>query len=396
MTTRLLFPLFIFFAFIRILPAQSDTINLIPNPGFEDVNVCTKYQEECFPEAWRSTTLKGFFFINDESIKNRENLAKEGHRYVSIGMYNAKRKFDRGFLQTPLLCELEAGKTYELSFYYKTPFRMLTQFGVIFKDTLLIQLKNDHLEGIQPNINIINKNFIPPNKWILVKERYKAKGGEKVLMIGNFNRDENTKVIQLTKSKKKAYDNTKNRTSYLFDDFKLIAVDTEVTCDIEKNRQLIYDDNVRHAIPTVKQKTDTTEVSDIEATEAEPEILMIEEDSINISETFELPNILFESNSDQLLPVAYPSLRKLANYLINNRVLEISITGHTDNEGTTIFNQSLSERRARSVYNYLIDQGVFKSRISYKGKGELEPIATNTTEEGKAQNRRVEFLLIAN
>ncbi len=371
--------------------AQQDSINLIPNPSFEDINICSKYKETCCPEAWRSSTLKAFYYFNDEKAVNSTNRAKEGHQYVSICMHNAKRDFDRGFLQVPLLCELEAGKSYELSFYYKTPFRMLNQFGILFKDTLLIQLKNDHLEGIQASILLKNKNFIRANQWIQVKEIYKAKGGEKVMMIGNFSRDQHTKVIQLVKEKKGKYDNTASRTYYLFDDFKLSPLDTISHCDLEKNKNLIYGDNVRHSIPSEKIKP--VEIVE-EPLKKQTEFLVIESDSILISETFELPNILFETNSDQLLSVSYPSLRKLGNYLLFNRSYNLSIIGHTDDQGSHSFNQTLSERRAKAVHDYLLQQGLKINRLSFAGKGESEPIDTNKTEVGRAKNRRVEFSLI--
>jgi OmpA-OmpF porin, OOP family len=388
-------PLILSIFFLSFSHAQEEPINLIPNPGFEDINICSKYQEACFPEAWRSSTLKAFYYKNDEQIPVNKRQAKEGQRYVAICMFNEKRKFDRGFLQTPLLCELEAGKTYELSFYYKTTDKMVSQFGVVFKDTLMIKDDNNHLEGILPSVLLQNKNFIKPNKWILIKETYKAKGGESVLMIGNFTRDKNTKVIQISKKSKKSYDNMKSSTYYLFDDFKLVALDSEIKCDIEKNRKLIYDDDVRHTIPVPKEELLTEVISEPKPKpKPKPEFLVIEEDSILISETFELPNILFNTDSDRLLSVAYPALKKLGNYLIFNRQYNIIITGHTDDQGSKIFNQNLSLRRAKAVHDYLLREGVSKNRIQYEGKGESEPLGLNTTEEGRAKNRRVEFKLL--
>ncbi|MFT5384084.1 MAG: OOP family OmpA-OmpF porin [Saprospiraceae bacterium] len=386
--------LFIFLLFsTRFSFAQNEPINLIPNPGFEDINICTKYQEACYPEAWHSSTLKAFYYKNDQQKAKNKEQSKEGLRYVSICMYNEKRKFDRGFLQTPLLCELEAGKTYELSFYYKTVYKMIDHFGVVFKDTLLIKTNNDHLEGIQPSIRFQNKNFIPPNKWILVKETYKAKGGESVLMIGNFSRDKNTKVIQIGKQSKSSYDNMKSSTYYLFDEFKLVALDTEIKGDIENNRKMIYGDDVRHTIPVQKEEPLATVIAAAKP-ESKPEFLVIEEDSILISETFELPNILFDIESDHLLSIAYPALKKLGNYLLYHRQSKIFITGHTDDQGSDIFNQNLSLRRAKAVHDYLLSEGVSKNRIHFEGKGEREPLSLNSTEEGRAKNRRVEFKLI--
>ncbi len=76
-------------------------------------------------------------------------------------------------------------------------------------------------------------------------------------------------------------------------------------------------------------------------------------------------------------------------------VNSIEIVGHTDSKGTEEYNQGLSERRAASAANYLIDQGVSPGIITTEGRGELQPIATNTTEEGRARNRRVDITVDA-
>ncbi len=401
MNLQLAFSIFLF-NFSSHLQAQDQSINLIPNPGFEDVNVCTKYGESCFPEGWRSTTLKAFYYLNSFEAKQSKHKAFEGDRFVSICMHDGKRDFDQGFLQTPLLCELEAGRMYELSFQYKVPFNMLEEFGVYFTDSLIVRKNNDALKNIEPNVVFKTTSLLPANKWIISKGVFKAKGGEQVIIIGNFNTNENSRITPLEsqkKRKKKDYDNLRSRTYYLFDSFRLTPIDGEVDCDIEIRRKQIYDDNVRHGKPYKKVypvSLDTVELEEVEIEplkEIESEFLVIDSDSIVISETFELPNILFGSNSDQMLPIAYSSLRKLANYLQFNRNQKISITGHTDDIGNDYSNQSLSERRAKSVQDYLINQGISKSRISYEGKGESEPLVPNDTEEGKAKNRRVEFSL---
>ena len=80
--------------------------------------------------------------------------------------------------------------------------------------------------------------------------------------------------------------------------------------------------------------------------------------------------------------------------LNQNKNLQISIEGHTDNVGTNEFNQTLSENRAKSVLNSLAAQGIDNSRLSFKGWGSSIPVADNRTEEGKAKNRRVELKFI--
>ena len=104
----------------------------------------------------------------------------------------------------------------------------------------------------------------------------------------------------------------------------------------------------------------------------------------------------FAFNSAELTSSAKTNLDKLATVLINNPDTNINIYGHTDNKGTAQVNQKISENRANSVKNYLISKGIASSRMITMGRGFSEPIATNETEAGRAQNRRVEFAITAN
>jgi outer membrane protein OmpA-like peptidoglycan-associated protein len=78
-------------------------------------------------------------------------------------------------------------------------------------------------------------------------------------------------------------------------------------------------------------------------------------------------------------------------FLVQNTAIAIEVSGHTDNTGNEKLNQTLSENRAKTVYNYLIKNGINPLRLSFKGFGQNQPIATNATEEGRKQNRRTEF-----
>ena len=104
----------------------------------------------------------------------------------------------------------------------------------------------------------------------------------------------------------------------------------------------------------------------------------------------------FAFNSAELTSSAKTNLDKLATVLINNPDTNINIYGHTDNKGTAQVNQKISENRANSVKNYLISKGIASSRMITMGRGFSEPIATNETDAGRAQNRRVEFAITAN
>ena len=104
-------------------------------------------------------------------------------------------------------------------------------------------------------------------------------------------------------------------------------------------------------------------------------------------------NVTFATDQDQVIPPFYPTLDSVAIVLNKfNRTL-IDVNGHTDSTGSLAHNQGLSERRAASVANYLGSRGVDQRRISTLGFGPSQPIASNATPEGRAQNRRVEVLI---
>lgn len=106
-----------------------------------------------------------------------------------------------------------------------------------------------------------------------------------------------------------------------------------------------------------------------------------------------LKNIFFDFDRSELKPESYVELDRLADYLNHNNV-RIEIGGHTDDQGSDEYNDRLSENRAKAVYDYLISRGIPASRLSYAGYGKHKPIADNSTEAGRAENRRTEFRII--
>ena len=106
--------------------------------------------------------------------------------------------------------------------------------------------------------------------------------------------------------------------------------------------------------------------------------------------------VLFAFNKADLASQAQANLDKLNNVLKRYPDTNIEIIGHTDSKGTDAYNRSLSQRRAVSVSNYLKSNGISSSRLKTRGMGESDPVASNETEEGRASNRRVEFVITAN
>lgn len=105
--------------------------------------------------------------------------------------------------------------------------------------------------------------------------------------------------------------------------------------------------------------------------------------------------LLFAFNSDEIQSTAGQNLKELAASLNKYPDSQLLIVGHTDNVGDDAYNQRLSERRANSAAAYLATQGVARTRIQTSGKGEAEPVATNDSEAGRTQNRRVEVAIYA-
>ena len=113
-----------------------------------------------------------------------------------------------------------------------------------------------------------------------------------------------------------------------------------------------------------------------------------------IEVTFE-SGLLFDFDSDVIKPTAASNLQELARSLNKFGNSNVLIVGHTDSQGDDAYNMALSQRRANSASAYLQSQGVPSSRVSTSGRGESEPVASNDTDAGRAQNRRVEIAIYA-
>lgn len=112
---------------------------------------------------------------------------------------------------------------------------------------------------------------------------------------------------------------------------------------------------------------------------------------MEIGQSAQLHNVLFVRSKSILLPGSYPELNKLANVMKENSLMNIQVSGHTDNTGNAELNKQLSRERAEAVKAYLIKRGVEESRITTIGYGGEKPIADNSYEATRKKNRRVEF-----
>ena len=179
---------------------------------------------------------------------------------------------------------------------------------------------------------------------------------------------ENGEVVNTLKSKKKTG-------KYLC----CLISDRNYAFNVSKDGYLFHSENF-----SLKDMDDPTK----------PYLLDIGLDKILPGKPVVLRNIFFETASFELKNESTAELDKLLGFLEKNVGIKIEISGHTDNVGGEEYNQELSENRAKSVNDYLVAKGIDQSRLSYKGYGMSKPIDTNDTEEGRAANRRTEFIIV--
>ncbi|MEM7382583.1 MAG: OmpA family protein, partial [Bacteroidota bacterium] len=187
--------------------------------------------------------------------------------------------------------------------------------------------------------------------WILVNTRFEAKGTENYMIIGNFQRNDRTRKF---KTKKGA-----------------------------KQGAYYYIDMVE-----LRQVGQNKASSEIASAELPPKSLEYELDKSMVFE-----NVLFSFDKYELKNKAKAELTRIYEYLKTDTSLKIYIEGHTDTSGGKTYNQRLSENRCLAVADFMRSLGLEADRLHWKGHGGSRPIADNTTEEGRRQNRRVEFVI---
>lgn len=134
--------------------------------------------------------------------------------------------------------------------------------------------------------------------------------------------------------------------------------------------------------------TDSVWINDTDVTPIEKDVYL---QPIEVGLTIRLKNIYFDFDKTTLKSESFVELNKVVDFLKQNHTVEIEIAGHTDNKGSDDYNLNLSQGRSQAVVDYLVSQGIDSSRLTAHGYGEQKPIDTNDTEEGRSNNRRVEF-----
>ncbi|WP_297705469.1 OmpA family protein [uncultured Eudoraea sp.] len=344
--------------------------NLIQNPSFEQYEACPARLGSFETDVvyWSTPTKGSTDYFNSCStiMGTPENFngtqpADFGKGYAGLYLY-APDDY-REYIQVPLVQTLEKGKTYQVSFYVSLAERSdfaIKDFGVLFaKDKLDLNIKKElskmHMYKIVGNtynfMEIGTTNFYRDSRdWVVVSTRFVAKGVENYMIIGNFKNNAGTRKFKIKKGAKQgAY--------YYMDMVSLKPAQSTAS------------------IVTSSPETDLVAEN-------------YELDKIHI-----FKSVLFNFDEFKLLDSAKTDVKRIYNYLDANKSLQITVDGHTDNIGTSSYNQYLSDKRCSAVAQYLIELGLSEDRISWKGHGGIAPIASNETAEGRHKNRRVAFII---
>jgi outer membrane protein OmpA-like peptidoglycan-associated protein len=376
-----------------------------------------------------------------------ESQPKSGDAFsgaILSGTDDGYREYIQGTLKSPLV----AGKKYCVTYWYKLASYSkfaVDQLSMFFSE---VEVRNDLMVNLpyKPQINNKVGLFLDNiDEWEEICTVYEASGNEQYFIIGNFKSYDNTNYVATDKNMKNLMN--KEYAYYYFDDIVIRPLDncTDCPCVHHDFEAEIIDTNftggfnprtgtvprvindgyikvgmvggtppyhvewsngmqgkVLRNLPAGVYSYTAYDAFNCQAKGQvrfkAPEILIdkFEEGLQTIEEggSIVLENIFFEFNKTTLLPESYQELDKIASFVIGNDIKLIEIGGHTDSEGSVTYNQKLSEGRARSVVEYLRSKGVRPERMQAKGYGELKPIDTNMTEEGRAVNRRVEFTLV--
>jgi OOP family OmpA-OmpF porin len=287
------------------------------------------------------------------------------------------------YLITQLMSPLTGGVKYDLTFYLSLADysrATIEQIGVCFLKGSVTYTSSGYITGLKPiHIKINEEVGTDTVEWHKISLEYKAKGGEQYLLIGSF--DEGYIGATNVKAPKNVHTRINQRTDrdayYYIDDVSLRRQPTVYVA--------YFDTIVKPKIDTLRPTVFNTPTIDSSGNRNPPEILL--------DKPLILNNVLFETGEAKLLPSSFTELDSVAVYLNSKPTLKIEITGHTDNKGSETINQTLSEKRAQAVADYLVSKKIEPTRITYKGYGSQKPITTNETEEGRKLNRRVEFML---
>ncbi|MCB0686729.1 MAG: OmpA family protein [Saprospiraceae bacterium] len=360
----LVFSVFISFLFVfgQNENEGEENKNLVPNPGFEVFSI--------MPHGWFYRGADFTSLVKDWSSASEAspdvygpNITVPdtwqekgfGRKKPRSGSYmagitafgcNQGKPHCREYIQVNLTEPLVPGQAYHVEFWASPLHTGIhsNNLGILFSMQKL-QEKTDRV--VIKNPQIYSEKIVPGNEyiWHKIQGDITADKAYKFLILGNFFPDEETLSSE-------GSENSHNFAYYYIDDV------------------MVY-----KRPPIIDETKD-------EFADWYP----LEEDKI-----IPLDNILFDTDKAIIRTKGKSDLDRLYKILVEYPTMEIEVGGHTDNQGGFDYNMKLSNRRAKAVVSYLINKGIDEQRLSYIGYGTTRHIATNDTEEGRQQNRRVEF-----
>jgi OOP family OmpA-OmpF porin len=344
--------------------------NLVPNSSFEEYFRCpasfSTDRRDFFLPGWSSAN-KGTpdhyhqcsWGDNDVPFNwAGQSNAHSGMGYAGIYTWSNNGKNYREYIQVDLQAPLTKGAKYRVEFFFKLSSYSVfatDRIGFVLSDSLLNR-NDDKLIKHTAAVSKTNSAPFTGEKWEVATIEYTAKGGERVLVIGNFSDDRSTHHQKIEAHSGKSF--MLSASAYYY----------------------IDDVSVVQTWPPIEVKTDST--SDA--------ITWTDGRKIEPNEIFILKNIQFGYDSFELLDISFSELDKLVSVMNEKPGWSVELAGHTDDRGSDDYNLELSQNRAREVGNYLVAHGIADSRIQIKGFGKQYPLVKQVDEEARSVNRRVE------
>lgn len=347
--------------------------NLVPNPSFEEKTYC--------PSNFNQMQLKSLvewsqlnegtpdhFNACSEKVGVPNNVfgsqsAKDGEAYIGMAVYSPTQRNYREYLTARLTRELNPNELVCIEMWISAAdySKYVTDaFGIVLSGAKLKQERN---QVIQMNPSLANPYLHmldAYDDWVLISDVYQAKGGEQYITIGNFMIDRELKILSRTRDSRAKED---NRWSY------------------------VYVDNV--SVKPVKSKSECSCENDmIKSLVVDPPLQLSEYEKIKLDAVY------FDFDRDVLSDTAEKQLNEVYTLLRKNKAMYLEIDGHADIIGDDGYNIDLSKRRAQKVIDYLVKKGISPERLAIKYFGSSLPATENETEQGRAQNRRVEFQVL--
>lgn len=361
--------------FIVLFYSGKDVLmqNLVVNGSFEHMSYCPSnfnQQQLRNVEHWTQPTegTPDYFNSCSEKVGVPKNVfgeepAQHGEAYIGLVPFSPGKRNYREYVQSKLERPLAAGELLciEMQVSASDLSKYVTDgLGICLTAEKLSHSRNEMIAATpvlsNPRLNMLDLT----DGWLLLSDVYEAKGGEQYITIGNFKKDVELKILKRTREMGAS---EVSQWAYVF-------VDNVVVCPVKS-----------------KEECSCT-VPELAAAVHDPPLELEEYEQIK------LDAILFGYDMDVLTDSTKAQLNEIFRLLSKNKYMHMEISGHTDIMGSDEYNLDLSKRRAQTVIKYLEEKGVTPSRLQIKFFGKAKPVADNTTEEGRAQNRRVEFRVV--